>query len=105
LHFLHSSKTQPFSFQAIPHSASKNCPGCVHRFATRIKMNQAISNGEALSRCQHCSIRRETSPRPPRPRFVSHPDSFLLNYIDPILYRVGPAGYLSPSAPRPRSLV
>jgi len=71
---------------------------------TRIKMNLArtnsISNGEALGRRQHCSIRSEASPRP---RFASPPHCFLVNYIDPVLYSAGPAGHLSHSAPRPRS--
>ena len=103
--FLHASKTQLSSFQRFRTVRRKTARrGVFPPMPTRIKMNLArtnsISNGEALGRRQHCSIRSEASPRP---RFASPPHCFLVNYIDPVLYSAGPAGHLSHLAPRPRS--
>ena len=103
--FLHSSKTQLFSFQAIPHSASKNGPGGVPlRFFSRTKINRTRPNYSSISGTR-CPLHRQPTRCvcSPRPRFVSHPHSFLLNYIDPILPRVGPAGHFPYSTQRPGS--
>ena len=102
---LHSSKTQPFSFQAIPHSLRKTTRGGVPlRFSTGIKMNPARTNssliGETLGRLHRHSTRGGVSPRP---RFASPPPTFLVDYIDPILHRVGPTGRFPRSPQRPRS--
>jgi hypothetical protein len=39
------------------------------------------------------------------PRFASQPFHCLVNYLNPILYRVGPVGQFRDSALRPRSRV
>src|SRR6266478_5190274 len=67
--FLHASKTQLSSFQRFRTLRRKTARrGVFPPMPTRIKMNLArtnsISNGEALGRRQHCSIRSEASPRP-----------------------------------------
>jgi hypothetical protein len=102
---LHASKIQLISFQAIPHSASKNGPGWgTPRFFSRIEMNRIrpyhISIGATRCRLHRQPTRSERSPCP---RFASQPHSFLVNYSDPILYSAGPAGHLSHSARSPRS--
>ncbi len=74
-------------------------------------------------RLHRSSIRAEAFPRPPFlakvfslrlrasvadrlsvcPRFASQPHGFLVNYGDPILHRVGPAGHFPHSTQGPRS--
>jgi hypothetical protein len=102
---LHSSKTQLFSFQAIPHSLPKTTRGGgTPTLSTRIKMTQAstdaISASDTRHRLHSHSTRGEVSPHT---RFASHPCRFLVNYVDPILHRVGPAGHFPHSTRGPRS--
>ena len=72
--------------------------------STRIKMTQATTDAISASDTRHRphshSTRGEVSPHT---RFASHPCRFLVNYIDPILHRVGPAGRFPCSTQRPRS--
>jgi hypothetical protein len=75
-----------------------------HDIFSTSKMNQTTdkpnSINDSLSRHPISSTRGRVSPRP---RFASHPYSFLLNYIVPNLHRAGPAGHVPHSAQRPRS--
>jgi len=67
-------------------------------------MNRSMSNfhGSNVSlRCpQHDSTRGHSLPGS---RFASHPRSFLVNYIDPILQRAGPVGHFPHFVQGPRS--
>ncbi len=104
--FLHTSKNQPLYFQAIPHSASKNraLQDTFRNLSLGFRMNQVRANSRAVNDPTGCVRRHFTRDRcEPHSRFASHPCSFLLNYIDPILHRVGPTGRFPHSTPRPRS--
>jgi hypothetical protein len=77
-----------------------------HDIFSTSKMNQTTDYSNFINhspgRHPISSTRDKASPRP---RFASHPYSFLLNYIVPNLYRAGPAGHVPHSAQRPRSRV
>ncbi len=102
---LHSSKTQLFFFQANPNSFPKTPGGWgTPHFSAGNKMNQTTNNSSSSHDTPHRFHRHPTrSKASPLPRFASRTSSFLVNYIDPILHRVGPAGRFPHSIPRPRS--
>jgi len=78
--------------------------GVPPRFFTRIKMNLARTTSCLTSDTSRCLHRYSTRAEAfPRLGFASLPTSFLVNYIDPILPRVGPAGHFPYSTQRPRS--
>ncbi len=103
--FLHSSKTQLFSSQAIPHSFTKTREWRTPRL---LEDQNEPSNAWLLFDRRH-----PVSPSPsfdprrllPRRQFASYSHSFLLNYIDPILHRVGPVGHFPHFIEEPRSSV
>ena len=101
--FLHSSKTQLFLFKRTLRQKTAR-GGVPLRFSSRTKMNRTRPNYSSIGGTR-CPLRRQPTRCvcSTRPRFVSHPHSFLLNYIDPILPRVGPAGHFPYSTQRPRS--
>ena len=103
--FCTHQKLNPFLFKRF-RTLCEKAPGVgvPLRFSTRIKMNPAGTNssliGETLRRLHRHSTRGGVSLRL---RFASPPPRFLVNYIDPILHRVGPAGHFLHSTQRPRS--
>src|ERR1700674_2852322 len=78
--------------------------GVLPRLFSRIEMNRTRPNYSSIGGTR-CRLHRQPtrSECSPCPRFASPPRSFLVNYLNPILHRVGPAGQLPHSAPRPRS--
>jgi hypothetical protein len=104
--FLQPSKTQPFCFHVIPHSASKNREAweTSTQFGSRIKMNQPVTDSCSTSTASVRLHRQTTSAETSRyPRFVSRTPSFLVNYIVPILHRDGLREHLPFSTRGPRS--
>jgi hypothetical protein len=108
LHFFALIKNSTLFFSYYSTLFRKNTRGGVvpPRFPARIKMNQAransISKSESFERRQPRSTPTKASLYQ---RFASHPCSFLVNYIDPILYLAGPRAYIPLSTRRPRSTV
>ena len=103
--FCTHQKLNSFLFKRFRTPRQKTARGGVPlRFFSRTKMNRTRPNYSSISGTR-CPLHRQPTRCvcSPRPRFVSHPHSFLLNYIDPILPRVGPAGHFPYSTQRPRS--
>src|SRR6267143_4501531 len=103
--FCTHQKLNSFLFKRFRTPRQKTARGGVPlRFFSRTKMNRTRPNYSSIGRTR-CRLHRQPTSCvcSPRPRFVSHPHSFLLNYIDPILPRVGPAGHFPYSTQRPGS--
>ncbi len=85
---------------------AKNHPGwgdaidSSHGFKMNLARASSCPAGDTSRRFHRYSTRPEASPRP---RFTSHPYGFLVNYLDPILQRVGPGEHFSHPAQGPRS--
>ena len=105
--FLHSSKTQLFSFQAIPHSASENGPGWGTPQIFFEDQNEPDTAKLQFHRWHPMSPSSSTNPlrllASPAIRLSSSQFLAKLHRIDPILPRVGPAGHFPYSTQRPRS--
>ena len=105
---LHSSKTQLSSFQAIPHSASKNRAAWdTSRNSPRgSKMNQA-STKTCSSDDTLCHLHRQptNSGASLGPRLASHPCRFLVNYSHPMSQMAGLGSYIPLFTRGPRSQV
>ncbi len=91
-------------FQILAHSFYHD-GGCTPLLIPpRLKMNQARANSRAANDPTGRVRRHSTCDRcQPHPRFASHPLRFLVNYLDPILQRVGPGEHFPRPTQRPRS--